>query len=156
MFRAIQLSIVSQQALQTKTPSEYSGEETLISATLAWQFLLCAPKQSCAEIKYEVNERSSFSQLAECCFTSTETEGLLGTGSQDVHLEFHTAPGLWIPQLFPWELINAHNHCCSFDNASCCVLCIPVHLDPSACLTLSLPWCHLKTTPQKTRKIWNP
>ena len=28
----------------------------------------------------------------QCCFTFTETEGLLGTGAQDVHLDFHTAP----------------------------------------------------------------
>ena len=27
----------------------------------------------------------------KCCFTSTETVGLLGTGSQDGHLGFHTA-----------------------------------------------------------------
>ena len=32
--------------------------------------------------------------LAECCFTFTETVGLLGTGTQDVHLDFHTAPEL--------------------------------------------------------------
>ena len=25
-----------------------------------------------------------------CCFTSTETVGLLGTGAQDGHLDFHT------------------------------------------------------------------
>ena len=29
-----------------------------------------------------------------CCFTSTETVGLLGTGAQDGHLDFHTAPEL--------------------------------------------------------------
>ena len=29
-----------------------------------------------------------------CCFTSTETVGLLWTGAQDVHLDFHTAPEL--------------------------------------------------------------
>ena len=29
--------------------------------------------------------------LLKCCFTSTETAGLLGTGAQDVHLDFHTA-----------------------------------------------------------------
>ena len=29
--------------------------------------------------------------LLKCCFTSTETVGLLGTGAQDVHLDFHTA-----------------------------------------------------------------
>ena len=33
--------------------------------------------------------------LVECCFTSTETVGLLGTGAQDGHLDFHTAPELW-------------------------------------------------------------
>ena len=32
--------------------------------------------------------------LAECCFTSTVSVGLLGTGAQDGHLNFHTAPGL--------------------------------------------------------------
>ena len=32
--------------------------------------------------------------LVECCFTSTETVGLLGTGAQDVHLDFHTFPEL--------------------------------------------------------------
>ena len=37
----------------------------------------------------------SFSWLLKCCFTSTEmTVGLLGTGAQDVHLDFHTAPVL--------------------------------------------------------------
>ena len=32
--------------------------------------------------------------LVGCCFTPTETVGLLGTGAQDVHLDFHTAPEL--------------------------------------------------------------
>ena len=27
--------------------------------------------------------------LLKCCFTSTETIGLLGTGAQDGHLDFH-------------------------------------------------------------------
>jgi len=30
--------------------------------------------------------------MAECCFTSIETIGLLGMGAQDGHLDFHTAP----------------------------------------------------------------
>ena len=34
--------------------------------------------------------------LAECCFTSTETVGLFGTEAQDVHLDIHTAPELWL------------------------------------------------------------
>ena len=31
------------------------------------------------------------SKRARCCFTSTETVGLLGTGAQDDHLDYHTA-----------------------------------------------------------------
>ena len=34
--------------------------------------------------------------LDVCCFTSTETIYLLGTGAQDGHLDFHTAPELWV------------------------------------------------------------
>ena len=34
--------------------------------------------------------------LVECCFTSTKTVGLFETGAQDGHLDFHTAPELWI------------------------------------------------------------
>ena len=30
----------------------------------------------------------------KCCFTSTETVGLLGMGAQDIHLDLHTAPEL--------------------------------------------------------------
>ena len=33
-------------------------------------------------------------RLVECCFTSTETVGLLGTGAQNGHLDFHTVPEL--------------------------------------------------------------
>ena len=32
--------------------------------------------------------------LVVCCFTSTETVGLLGTGAQNGHLDFHPAPEL--------------------------------------------------------------
>ena len=32
--------------------------------------------------------------MMKCCITSTETVGLLGTGAQDGHLDFHTAPEL--------------------------------------------------------------
>ena len=33
-------------------------------------------------------------QLLKCSFTATETVVCLGTGAQDVHLDFHTAPEL--------------------------------------------------------------
>ena len=36
--------------------------------------------------------------LGECCFTSTETAGLLGTGAQDGHLDFHAAPELCVEE----------------------------------------------------------
>ena len=38
--------------------------------------------------------------LLKCCFTFTETVGLFGTGAQDVHLDFHTAPELWSVVVF--------------------------------------------------------
>ena len=38
---------------------------------------------------------NSVLSLLKCCFTSTETIGLLGTGAQDGHLDFHTAHELW-------------------------------------------------------------
>ena len=38
--------------------------------------------------------QTTTAELAECCFTSTETIGLLGTGAQDGHLDFHAAPEL--------------------------------------------------------------
>ena len=37
----------------------------------------------------------------QCCFTSIETVGLLGTGAQDGHLDFHTTP----------ELLVQHGYC---------------------------------------------
>ena len=37
---------------------------------------------------------SKLCRLVECRVTSTETVGLLGTGAQDGHLDFHTAPEL--------------------------------------------------------------
>ena len=37
-------------------------------------------------------------KMLKCCFTSTETIGLLGTGGQDGHHAFHTAPDLWLTQ----------------------------------------------------------
>ena len=36
------------------------------------------------------------SWLVKCCFTSTETVDLLGTGAQDGHLDFHTVPEFWL------------------------------------------------------------
>ena len=37
--------------------------------------------------------------VVECCFTSTETVDLLGTGAQNGHLDFHTAPELCIREV---------------------------------------------------------
>ena len=48
----------------------------------------------------------------KCYFTSTETVGLLGTGAQDVHLDFHTAwakgkqAKLWLPKYTTQTVIS--------------------------------------------------
>ena len=44
--------------------------------------------------------------LLKCCFTFTETVGLLGTGAQDGHLDFHTAPELRQVELVSFLLIS--------------------------------------------------
>ena len=46
---------------------------------------------SCSQ-RAEMKNNVGVAVVVEYCFTSTETVGLLGTGAQDVHLEFHTAP----------------------------------------------------------------
>ena len=43
----------------------------------------------------EINSSTQIFMSVECCFTSTETLGLLGMGARDSHLNFHTAPQLW-------------------------------------------------------------
>ena len=47
----------------------------------------------------------------QCCFTSTEAVGLLGTGAQDDHLDFHTAPELCaLP--YAWTYIYIYIYIC--------------------------------------------
>ena len=50
---------------------------------------VCSGEQTFAQLRTGFRDK-----LVECCFTSTETVGLLGTGAQDGHLDFHTAPEL--------------------------------------------------------------
>ena len=48
-----------------------------------------------------------YKKLLKRCFTSTETVGLLGTGAQDVHLDFHTAPEFWDAMLLPLSTVQS-------------------------------------------------
>ena len=43
-----------------------------------------------------INQNVVFNIWLKCCFMSTETVGLLGTGAQDGHRNFHTAPELCV------------------------------------------------------------
>ena len=65
----------------------------------------------------------------KCCFTSTETVGLLGTGAQDVHLDFHTPPELWLYGSF----------CFCFMSSERC------YTIPSLLLRLKSHWCKAVT-----------
>ena len=47
--------------------------------------------------------------LLKYCFNSTQTVGLLGTGAQDVHLDFHTAPELCLLRRVV-EAFNRHGN----------------------------------------------
>ena len=44
---------------------------------------------------YGSENKGELMMMMKCRFTSTETVALLGTGAQDVHLDFHTAPERW-------------------------------------------------------------
>ena len=48
--------------------------------------------------------------LVECCFTSTETVGLLGTGALDGHLHFHTAPEVCLSYRSSALLLYVHRN----------------------------------------------
>ena len=54
------------------------------------------PSVNCTKVdnQPEITLVPNMSTLVECCFSSTETVGLLGTGAQDGHLDFTTAPEL--------------------------------------------------------------
>ena len=56
--------------------------------------LLRSDKEGLGSVGQRWRQCSSSACLVECCFTSTETVGLVGTGAQDGHLNFHTAPEL--------------------------------------------------------------
>ena len=57
-----------------------------INSCLPWPLRLAGSSKS------ERSEQEGM--VMKCCFTSTETVGLLGTGAQDGHLDCHTAPEL--------------------------------------------------------------
>ena len=56
---------------------------------MAYQFRVCKIKPEKWRAKHQKKQ-----VLLKCCFTASETVGLLGTGAQDGHLDFHTAPEL--------------------------------------------------------------
>ena len=96
-----------------KTPHVATKPQRFSFATanlvvLSPQMLILPPLQNCllilrlqmsqmlsfANSMFTAQPSSTHTQLLKCCFTSTETVGSLGTGAQDVHLDFHTAPEL--------------------------------------------------------------
>ena len=107
---ALLLSNKWSRKVQLSEPS--STSPLLISSGLSWgssttSLLLISPgptDESLTSLWEFSSSPSSWSHLdslsnlmlLHCCFTSTETIGLLGTGAQDNHLDFRTAPELWL------------------------------------------------------------
>ena len=73
-----------------------SGEA--ICPFFVWALITTGPKYGVCDRQWlqKCTTMSIFVGWLKCCFTSTETVGLLGTGAQDVHFDFHTAPELCI------------------------------------------------------------
>ena len=89
--KTIYISKVLYEKINTAGPHGFSNRmhmlaNSLFSPALTWKHLFNLPKQT--------NEQLASSSV-RCCFTSAETEGLLGAGAQEGHLHFHTAPELW-------------------------------------------------------------
>ena len=107
---ALLLSNKWSRKVQLSEPS--STSLLLISSGLSWgssttSLLLISPgptDESLTSLWEFSSSPSSWSHLdslsnlmlLQCCFMSTETIGLLGTGAQDNHLDFSTAPELWL------------------------------------------------------------
>ena len=81
-----------------------SGDWKRPNATEAMSLLYLPPKWR--NRSPSVWLKAAKCELVECCFTSTETVGLLRTGAHDGHLDFHTAPELWKPNA-RWRWIDA-------------------------------------------------
>ena len=64
-----------------------------------WVLVVVVVVAAFASLRDRSTNRSNSPLMLRYCFTATETVGLLGTGTQDGHLDFHTAPELWIPRL---------------------------------------------------------
>ena len=63
----------------------------LWNSRLSW----CRPIQAVVQVVVNLKVlRVCRYRWLKCCFTSTKTVGLLGTGAQDGHLDFHTVPEL--------------------------------------------------------------
>ncbi len=57
-------------------------------------FVTSKPSPPPPNIHTHTHKELKFYIKLKCCFTSTETVGLLGAEAQDGHLDFHTAPEL--------------------------------------------------------------
>ena len=58
--------------------------------------------------------------LVECCFTSTETVDVLGTGAQNGHLDLHTAPEVWTT---PFSVFFSHSRSISVHTSRVIIKC---------------------------------
>ena len=77
--------------------------------------------------------------MLKCCFTSTETVGLLRTGAQDVHLDFHTASELWYTYSFILTSTFIRCRYCWCGTVTCAIVLFVLFCffpSFSACLTL--------------------
>ena len=81
--------------LANQNHSKALWPSVLVALSLTSDITLCGWLGSKHQLTY-FHEKlcTALLLLLKCCFTSTKTVGLLGTGAQDGHLDFHTAPEL--------------------------------------------------------------
>ena len=74
--------------------AKYFPQAFWASHHLWLELRLYTPQWGTADAEIKVPSVQAPELKLTCCFTSTETVGLFGTGAQDGHLDFHTAPKL--------------------------------------------------------------
>ena len=100
--------------------------------------------------------------LVECCFTSTKTVGLLGTGAQDGYLDFHTAPGLWYWRWFlpthtcshPSACAPSRTHVCH-EMGAVCLVCVEGIDHRQEATVNNLTCCFQQPRPVRTKYLLN-
>ena len=95
-------------ATQSSQMADWSDGRNAVNITNSPIRMILFLRQNYASSLFKSCRPSQNLGWMKCCFTCTETVGLLGTGAQDGHLDFHTAPELCLKTCRPLTFHTEH------------------------------------------------